>query len=243
MKFTIFDLVNLTFFLSSVFFGVYNGFIKSLINFFSFIVSIVGAIAMHPFCDAITKKYVANEIAQSVLSVLSAYIISLIITSVIKHYALKFTAILSGNIFDRILGLSVGVVRGTFFCLIIFWVAMFFTSKKMVQGKYVKDFTDSLDQDNFPNWFLESETAEVTITASDFVIQALPKEIIEYDLSKIGLDKMMNKAAKSYKDKEKEKAQRKEKLKELHPEIDNIDKELLDDTPVILEPETSNELH
>jgi membrane protein required for colicin V production len=242
MKFTIFDLVNLTFFISSVFFGVYNGFIKSLINLFGFIVSIVGAIAMHPFCDAIAKKYVANEIAQSVLSVLSAYIISLIITSVIKHYALKFTSIFSGNIIDRVLGLSVGVVRGTFFCLIIFWVAMFFTSKKMVQGKYVKDFTDSLNQENYPQWFLDSETADVTITASDFVIQALPKDAIEYDLSKLGLDKMMNKAAKSYKDKEKEKAKKREKIKERHPEIDNIDKELLDDTPAITEPETSDEL-
>ncbi|MDF2966200.1 MAG: hypothetical protein K0Q51_1588 [Rickettsiaceae bacterium] len=202
MKFSTFDLVNITVFFSSTILGVYNGFIKTIINFAGFISSIMGAIALFPHLEAFGKNYVANELALSVLSALLAYIIALTIVSIVKFYILKFTALIRGNVVDKTLGLTIGIVRGVFFCLILFLVSMFFTSKKMVEGKEVKDFVGSLDQDNYPTWFLESETAELTIEANEFVLNALPKSILEYDLSKIGLDKWMNKATESRKKKD-----------------------------------------
>jgi uncharacterized membrane protein required for colicin V production len=239
MKFSTFDLVNITVFFSSTILGVYNGFIKTIINFAGFISSIMGAIALFPHLEAFGKNYVANELALSVLSALLAYIIALTIVSIVKFYILKFTALIRGNVVDKTLGLTIGIVRGVFFCLILFLVSMFFTSKKMVEGKEVKDFVGSLDQDNYPTWFLESETAELTIEANEFVLNALPKSILEYDLSKIGLDKWMNKATESRK--KKDRLNKEEKSKTNPPEIENLDKELLEgSTPE--EVEAINEL-
>jgi uncharacterized membrane protein required for colicin V production len=223
MKLTIFDLINLMVFFSSVFFAVYNGFIKSLINLTAFLISILGAIAVFPYAEKICAKYIANEIAHYSISVLASYLISLVFTSFAKHYVLKFTTLIRGNILDRALGLIVGVIRGAFFCLIIFWVAMFFTSKKMVQGKHIHNFTDTLTNENYPKWFTESETFEVTTELNDFIINILPKEILNYDLSKLGIDKLLNQAVKSRKS-----HQNKNSLDIIdHPELQDIDKELL----------------
>ena len=178
MIFTLFDIIILTIIAISSLSGLYRGIINITINLLGFIGSIIAAIFLYPYVRLLSSGYVDNDLVTSLASGITAYIISLI---AFTFLASKIALLFDGSrksIFDRSLGLIVGVIRGILCSLILFSIIAIFTTRTYIEAENIEDLIFHLSFDKYPEWLKNSITTlhlEKLLKSSP---STLPKEIL-----------------------------------------------------------------
>ncbi|WP_341764150.1 CvpA family protein [Candidatus Tisiphia endosymbiont of Beris chalybata] len=155
---TWFDLIILTIITASSLLGLYGGVIKLLIGLLGFISSIIITYFSQPYITKIITKYLVNPIALEVVSGIIAYIISLIICSLITRKFILMVSVIRGGMLDRALGFAAGFFRGAFICLLLFSSLAVLFSNSYLGAKTLQDIAKHTTLDKYPNWLQNSIT-------------------------------------------------------------------------------------
>jgi len=158
MTFTLFDILILTILSISSLFGLYRGMINITINLLGFIASIIVAIFLYSYIRIVFSGYVDNDLVTSIASGVTAYIISLIVFTFITSKILLLFDGASKGVFDRFLGLVVGIIRGGLFVLIVFAIIAIFTAGTYSGADKPEDLIHNLSADDYPGWLKDSTT-------------------------------------------------------------------------------------
>ncbi len=178
MILTLFDIIILTIIGTSSLFGLYNGVINIIIKLLSFIASIMVAMFLYPYALVIFLKYVDNDLGASISSGVSSYIVSfLFFTFLTSKFVLLFKEISRGP-FDRLLGLALGFLRGSFFAFILFCTITVFTSGACSEADISEDLILKVSFDKYPEWLKESTTTPYMEKLLKSIIKIIPKEIL-----------------------------------------------------------------
>ena len=158
MTFTLFDILILTILSISSLFGLYRGIINITINLLGFIASIIVAIFLYSYIRILFSGYVDNDLVTPIASGVTAYVISLIVFTFITSKILLLFDGASKGVFDRFLGLIVGIIRGGLFVLILFAIIAIFTAGTYSGADKPEDLIHNLSADDYPGWLKDSTT-------------------------------------------------------------------------------------
>lgn len=178
MIFTLFDIIILTIIAISSLSGLYRGMINITINLLGFIGSIIVAIFLYSYVRVLFSGYVDNELVTSLASGITSYIISLIVFTFLTS---KIVLLFDGSrksIFDRFLGLIMGVIRGVLCSLILFAIIAIFTTGTYTEAENVEDLVFNLSSDEYPEWLKNSTTTLHLEKLLKSSTSMLPKEIL-----------------------------------------------------------------
>ena len=114
------DIIVIVIITLSVIFGVFRGFIISVMSLVGWIASIVITYKYAPFFKRFLSSYFHLEVLQIVLSYSSLLIISLIAFAVLNALFAALTLGMRGGFFDRLLGSLFGLFRGALIASFIF---------------------------------------------------------------------------------------------------------------------------
>jgi membrane protein required for colicin V production len=117
-----FDYSILAIILVSVIFGFYNGFIKSFLGFFAWIISIVLSLLSTPIAMKLLENHIKTKILLNIVAVFGSFILFLVVISIVNSIILKILLPLRKGIIDISLGGLFGVARGCFISCVLFWV-------------------------------------------------------------------------------------------------------------------------
>lgn len=173
MTFSFFDILILAMLSISSLLGVYRGMIHITVNLLGFVASIVAAIFLYSYVRILFSAYVDNELVTTIASALTAYIISLIIFTIITSKVTLLFGNTSKGVLDRILGLVLGVLRGGVFSLVLFAIIAIFTAGTYSDAEKSEDVVQNLSIDKYPEWLKESTTTiylEKALKASMFLV-------------------------------------------------------------------------
>ena len=178
MIFTLFDIAILTIIAVSSLLGFYRGMINITINLLGFIASIIVAIFLYSYVRTMFSGYVDNDLVTSLASGVTAYIVSLIIFTFLTSKIVFLFDGSSKSIFDRFLGLIIGIIRGVLFSLILFAIVAIFAAGTYSEAENAEDLVFNLSSDEYPEWLKNSTTTlhlEKLFKSSTLM---LPKEIL-----------------------------------------------------------------
>ena len=178
MTLTIFDIVTLTIMAASVILGGYRGFINILINFIGFISSIALTVLMYPYVRAIFLDYISNDLVTSVAAGFTAYIVSLILFTILTSKISLLCSVYTGGFFDKIFGLLAGLIRGFLFVLIIFICMAVFTSGVYLKAKDLNQLFTDLKVEKYPGWLKDSMTTEYYQNTTKNIIHIIPEDVL-----------------------------------------------------------------
>ncbi|MDP4708592.1 MAG: CvpA family protein [Rickettsiaceae bacterium] len=173
MIFTLFDILIITILSISTLLGLYRGMINITINLIGFVASIFAAILLYPYILIVFSGYVDNELITSIASGAFSYLLSLVFFTFLTSKIVLLFSSVSKGVFDRLLGLVLGSIRGVLLALIIFGAVGIFTAGTYSDTKNSKDLISKLSIDNYPDWLKNSTTTpylEKTLKSSVFFI-------------------------------------------------------------------------
>jgi len=178
MMFTLFDIIIITILSISSILGIYRGMIHITINLLGFIASIVVAVFLYSYIRVTFSNYIANDLVTSITSGVVAYIFSLIVFTFITSKILLLFEGSSQGIFDRFLGLIIGLVRGGLMAVILFAVIAIFTAGTYSDAEHADDLVLKLSDDKYPDWLKSSVSTPYLEEASKNIILFIPQDII-----------------------------------------------------------------
>ena len=114
------DIIVITIITLSVIFGIFRGFIISVISLLGWIFSIVITYKYAPLFKKFLSSYFNSEVLQIVLSYSGLLILSLIAFAVLNSLSTVLTLGMRGGFFDRLLGSLFGLFRGALISSFIF---------------------------------------------------------------------------------------------------------------------------
>ena len=178
MTFTLFDIAMLTIITVSSLMGLYRGVMHIIISFLGFIASIIVAILLYPYVMTLLSGHVKNELAVSILSGGIAYIISLVIFTIITTKIIALFEDVSHGTFDRTLGLIIGFIRGVLSAIIIFAIIAIFTNNTYSKAEVAEDLVLKISDKDYPEWLKESITTPYLERYSKMLITFIPESIL-----------------------------------------------------------------
>ncbi len=178
MMFTLFDIIIITILSVSSLLGIYRGMIHITINLLGFVASIVVAVFLYSYIRIIFSGYVANELVTSITSGVVSYVFSLIAFTFLTSKILLLFDGSSQGIFDRFLGLIIGLVRGGLMAVILFAIIAIFTAGTYSDAKHADDLVLKLSDDKYPDWLKNSVSTPYLEEASKNIILFIPQDII-----------------------------------------------------------------
>lgn len=180
--FTVFDIILLAIIIVSSFFGLYRGALIIIVNFIGFIASIVAAVFLYGYVTQFVGSYIENDLANSIVSGVGSYIISLMVFTFISAKIILLISMFTGGALDRIIGLVLGFVRGMLISLLIFSVTAIFYAKTFYNASMAKDLVLNLSDEKYPTWLQESKTSEFFEEMIKKSINYLPESILDYQI-------------------------------------------------------------
>lgn len=179
MTFTLFDILIIIITSVSSLLGIYRGMINITMNLLGFIASIFVAIVLTPYVNILFSSYIKNELASTILSGISAYIVSLVFFTLLVSKTLPLFACVSKGVIDRLSGLVIGAVRGVLISLFIFAVLAVFTSGTYMGAKKAEDLVYNLSSKEYPDWLKDSVTAPYLEVLSKKVVSLMPHTMLD----------------------------------------------------------------
>lgn len=159
MALTLFDIITLSIIAISSLLGLYRGFTHIIINFLGFIASIAVAIIVYPYVKIMFIGHISNELGILIVSGTLSYIASLILFTVITSKILLLIKNNTGGIFDRIIGLIAGFIRGIVFASAIFIIIAVFTTGIYLKVNNLSEAILGIRHKDYPIWLKESISA------------------------------------------------------------------------------------
>jgi len=180
MSFTIFDIIALTIIALSSISGLYRGFIRVVLGFAGFFLSIVGAAALTPFCKGFLAGYISHDVLLSLTSIIISYIFSLLVVSFTTSMLCKLLEPLTiGPIPDKLLGVIAGFVRGNIIVVILFALIAVFTTGSYIKAKSLDDIVKATDKNKYPDWLINSLTVDYFDDLTHQIIELVPKRLLQ----------------------------------------------------------------
>lgn len=177
---TIFDIAIISIVALSTILGAYKGFVNIIINFIGFIISIIGSVFLYKYIFAdLLMDYIHNEAIRNVVAGFVSYLISLIFCSYIFTKISNFFEKSSKGVIDRVFGFWLGLFRGIFFILIIFWAIIIFTSGKYLKSQNVNDLLSDLGDEKHPVWIQDSYTKKYLDSISKNLLKLFPEDTLK----------------------------------------------------------------
>lgn len=178
MEFNLFDLINIIIFGLSIFFGLYKGFIKSIISLVSFGLLGILTIVIFSISSSYVTLYIEKPIIANLVSILAAFLISLLMTSVIYAKFMDFIRDIRGGAIDRLLGIIFGCARGILASSLLFCVMVFFVAEDFMEYKTFRDFAEDIDPAHFPSWMSDAVTYKAIFGATTMFISLVPEKYV-----------------------------------------------------------------
>jgi membrane protein required for colicin V production len=150
--FNIFDIITLTIFILSSCLGFYRGFLYITLDILGIILSIALTILAAPYLKNYSALYIKHELANMIVLNIALYLISSIIISLIFVKLVALSHNLRKSIWDKILGLMTGVIRGVFFNLVIFSVTSIFVTNAYLKSNNFKEMLEYASKKDHPIW-------------------------------------------------------------------------------------------
>lgn len=176
---TFFDIIAASIILASSLLGLYRGFVHIAVNFVGFVASVFVAILFYPYVKIIFNGQIENELGILILSGAIAYILSLVIFTFLASKLLLLLSECRGGIFDRILGLFLGFIRGVVFVIIIFIVIAIFSTGVYLKESNLYEAISNLNKKEYPSWLKESEYADHYDYISKEGAFLIPSELLQ----------------------------------------------------------------
>jgi uncharacterized membrane protein required for colicin V production len=191
MEFNLFDLLNIIIFGLSIFFGLYKGFIKSIISLVSFGLLASLTIVIYKISDPYVSLYIEKPIIANLISILLSFLSSLLLTSVIYAKFMDFIRDIRGGAIDRLLGIIFGFARGVFVSALLFCVMVFFVAEDFMEYKTFRDFAEDIDPAHFPSWMSDGVTYKAIFGATTAFISFIPEKYVAdiMDIEFVRIDK------------------------------------------------------
>jgi uncharacterized membrane protein required for colicin V production len=191
MEVNFFDLINIVIVGLSICFGIYKGFIKSIISMVSFFMLGMSTILIFTILGPYVSVYIEKPIIANLVTILSSFLTSLVITSVIYAKFMDFIKDIRGGAIDRLLGIFFGFVRGMLASVLLFCVIVFFVAEDFMEYKTFRDFANDIDPDHFPSWMSDGITYKVILGTTTAAISLIPSQYIDkiMDIEFVRIDK------------------------------------------------------
>ncbi|MGI4776131.1 MAG: CvpA family protein, partial [Janthinobacterium lividum] len=126
-----------------------------------------------------------DEAILSILSIIIAYVASLIISAFINSRLTSILRDVGGNSTDKFLGLLAGFIKGNVICLIIFMTIVVFSTSQYHNLRTTGKIVISDNEDKYPLWFSKSVSFKYMSSIATSLISNLPEDILSpYKLSK-----------------------------------------------------------
>ena len=189
MEFNIFDLINIVIIIVSISFGLYKGFIKSILSLISAVFLIILTGVLFTFINPLANDYIHKPIVANALSGVGAFLVSLVLTSVTYAKFIEFIKNVRGGTIDRIFGALFGALRGLLISSFIFISSAILTTDNLMNNKNIKEFTDNLNIEQFPSWITEAVTYKMLFESTKTIIEIIPQKYLDNLLKMEFLDK------------------------------------------------------
>jgi membrane protein required for colicin V production len=174
--------IILVLFLSSLL-GAYRGMVNIVVSLLSFIATIFLSIKIQPYVLFFIEAHIVNDTLQSIISFAISFIFSLTAISVLVT---KILGVLKSNdlgLFDRIIGLILGVIRGYIIASVIVGASSILANHSYIGSKNLYELITKYDNKNphhkQASWFSESELKPKFMVGFGRIITVLPKKYLE----------------------------------------------------------------
>jgi uncharacterized membrane protein required for colicin V production len=141
--------VIITFFFS----GFFKGAVRLMLANISFILSIVLSNILFPSAKNVVEEYIKVTMIANIVAGSVAYIISLIVCSLMFSQIKTLIKPLCGGLVDKTCGALLGLVNGALLSMALFVVAAAVLSKNHItEHENLYLLINSFDQDSYPKW-------------------------------------------------------------------------------------------
>ena len=176
-----FDIASLCLIFASSLIGVWKGGIKSLCSFFFFCFTIALVFLLFPFLQNFGSSYIQSVLLLNLASGTIAYIAALLFTLIIENLV-PYPDV---SLLDRILGATIGAMRGFIFSCVGFLVALIVTTESYLNAKNALQIAKAVIAAPYPHWATESLCANLCFSFVTSIFEILGQEWICNILSKI----------------------------------------------------------
>lgn len=160
MNLSIFDIIIIVIIFISSATAMYRGLIKFSIGLIAFVLSILITYFLYPFLKLISEQYTNSQIAIEILSSSIAYIIALIICSILNAQFCTIVSDISGGIIDRMLGCTAGFIRGVVLSFSLFIIIMAFISRSYIKAENLYEVVAKIEHNKYPSWLKNATSTE-----------------------------------------------------------------------------------
>jgi uncharacterized membrane protein required for colicin V production len=171
------DLFVLFIFLLMIGVGLYRGFAREVLGFFSLICAISLSVISNKWIMVNILSSMANQLIASVVTYIITFIFFIIIFNIIAKYIAKLVRNDENSVLDRFFGGVIGFVKGYTFCLFIYFLIYSFNSVLN------PDFNDDNKIENVeevtPDWLKNSKSYPIfytSIVKLDYLMQKMSKK-------------------------------------------------------------------
>lgn len=169
--------------------GLYAGAVRLIIGFVMFLLSFVFAYFIATPLNDVVHEYISNHLLVVVISDLLAYLICAIFCAILATKLKKLVEDISGGAVDRLLGFSLGAIRGFLISLVIFTMVNIFVTKSYSTSKNLFELLEYNPKAEMPHWVSDSRLSKELRMILTSVISLIGKdqlkqiEIPHYEIS------------------------------------------------------------
>jgi uncharacterized membrane protein required for colicin V production len=176
-----FDIASLCLILASSLIGMWKGGIKSLYSLFFFCFTVLLVFFLFPFLQNFGAHYIKSILLLNLASGTVAYVAALIFILIIERL-IPYPDV---SLLDRILGFTVGGIRGFLLSSIGFLVALVVTTESYLNAKNALQIAKAVIAAPYPQWATESLCANLCFSFVTNIFEILGQEWTCSMLSKI----------------------------------------------------------
>lgn len=177
MTFTTFDIIVLTVISISSLFGLYRGFIYTVITILGFIGSILLTMLLYSHVQNVISHYLHNKFGLMVASGASSYVISLIICSLATSRMISIFVSDNKAALDRLFGLLLGFLRGALLVGIFFIILVYLVVDGIETDKASLTFSSA---EKYPEWLKKSSSTIYLQKVAADIMSLVPENVIRY---------------------------------------------------------------
>ncbi len=142
--------------------GLFKGAITLTLGNITFLASILLSAILFPSAEQIISEHIESQIIIKIASCSIAYIVSIIVCSLLFGKVKKLIKPICGGLLDKTFGALLGLLNGVLLSLCVFVLAtMAFSQKHIYAYDNLHSFIKSCNENQYPNWLKDCESFNI----------------------------------------------------------------------------------